>query len=130
LFAAEKAGIAPEKLLNELDTTEHWKRQYQRLSFFKVPSSALLCEVELDEAVKLHVPLAMPAQQGHPSTKRKDSARTAQGQRLQPRIGCSEQEVGEKVARCHAGLIQCTEWCIGDGAKDRGKDKGRWAEER
>ena len=41
-----------------------------------VPSSALLCEVELDEAVKLHVPLAMPAQQGHPSTKRKDSART------------------------------------------------------
>ena len=78
MFAAEKAGIAPEKLLNELDTTEHSKRQYQRLSFFKVPSSALLCEVELDEAVKLHVPLAMPAQQGRPSTKRKDSA---QGQR-------------------------------------------------
>lgn len=74
LFAAEKAGIPPEKVLNELDTTEHWQRQYEQLSSFEVPSSALLCEVELDEAVKLHVPLAMPAQKGRPSSKRKDSA--------------------------------------------------------
>lgn len=74
LYGSEKAGIAPEKLVNKLDTTKHWKEQYENLSEFKVPSSALLCEVELDDAVKLLAPLAMPGKKGRRSTKRKDNA--------------------------------------------------------
>ena len=74
LYAAEKAGIKEEKLVNRLDTSAHWKRQYLGLSSFEVPSSALLCDVNLDDDVKLLAPLAMPAQKGRPSTKRKDNA--------------------------------------------------------
>ena len=74
LYAAEKAGIKVEKLVNRLDTSEHWKRQYLGLSSFEVPSSALLCDVNLDDDVKLLAPLAVPARKGRPSTKRKDNA--------------------------------------------------------
>ena len=74
MYAAEKAGIAPENLMDKLNTTANWKQQYAGLSDFKVPSSALLCDVKPDDTVKLYAPLAMPGKRGRKGTKRKDNA--------------------------------------------------------
>ena len=74
MYAAEKAGIAPENLMDKLNTSAHWKQQYAGLSDFKVPSSALLCDVKPDDTVKLYAPLAMPGKRGRKGTKRKDNA--------------------------------------------------------
>ena len=74
MYAAEKSGIAPENLMDKLNTTAHWKQQYAGLSDFKVPSSALLCDVKPDDTVKLYAPLAMPGKRGRKGTKRKDNA--------------------------------------------------------
>ena len=74
MYAAEKSGIAPENLMDKLNTTAHWKQQYAGLSYFKVPSSALLCDVKPDDTVKLYAPLAMPGKRGRKGTKRKDNA--------------------------------------------------------